>query len=151
MQQQSLIEKYIANNFFGNHLGMDFTILSAGEIDYRLKIKKEHLATPNAAHGGVIAALVDAALGVCGLSCVYEENKVVSTVEYKVNFLSPAFLHDDLVAKSKVLQKGKRLLIIECEVYCVNRNNVLIAKGLGTFNAYDAGKAGYETNISESI
>jgi len=143
MQTPGLIEKYIANNFFGNLLGMDFKIVSEGTVEYFLTIRQEHLATPHASHGGVIAALVDAALGVAGLSAVYKENKVVSTVEYKLNFLSPALLNDQLVAKAKVEQQGKRLLIISCDVVCINRKNKMIAKALGTFNAYDAGKAGY--------
>jgi uncharacterized protein (TIGR00369 family) len=138
-----LIEKYIENNHFGKLLGMDFKIIAEGEIEYSLTIKKEHLATPHASHGGVVAALVDAALGVAGLSLVHKENKVVSTVEYKLNFLSPAFTGDLLVAKAKVDQQGKRLLIISCDVICSNRENKMIAKAMGTFNAYDAAKAGY--------
>lgn len=142
-EEKTLIERYVANNFFGKLIGMDFKIVEEGKIDYFITIKKEHLATPHAAHGGVIAALVDGALGVAGLSSVYKENKVVSTVEYKTNFLAPAFLNDQLVAKGKVEQKGNRLLIISCDVFCVNRENKLIAKALGTFNTYDALKAGY--------
>lgn len=140
---KTLIEKYIENNHFGKLIGMDFTIVSEGIVEYHLKISKNHLATPNAAHGGLISSLVDAALGVSGLSAVYKENKVVSTVEYKINFLSPAFLNDELKAIAEVEQKGKRLLIICCDVFAVNRNNTLIAKAIGTFNSYDASKAGY--------
>ncbi len=139
----SLIDKYRLQNQFGRLIGMDFTIIKAGEVDYKLTLVEKHLATPNAAHGGLISSLVDAALGVAGLSAVYGENKVVSTVEYKLNFLNPALLNDELLAKAKVEQKGKRLLIISCDVYAVNRNNLLIAKALGTFNSYDATKAGY--------
>jgi uncharacterized protein (TIGR00369 family) len=140
---ETLVDKYIANNHFGKLLGMDFKILAAGLVEYYLTIKTDHLATPHAAHGGVIATLVDAALGVAGLSIVHIENKVVSTVEYKTNFMSPAFLNDTLVATGRVEQKGKRILIISCDVVASNRNNTLIAKALGTFNAYPAEKAGY--------
>ncbi len=138
-----LIEKYIANNLFGKLIGMNFIILSKGHVEYKLTVNMNHLATPKAAHGGLISALVDGALGVAGLSAVSEENKVVSTVEYKINFLSPALLNDQLIAIAKTEQQGKRLLIISCDVYVSNRNNQLIAKALGTFNAYDASKAGY--------
>jgi uncharacterized protein (TIGR00369 family) len=141
--QNTLIEKYIQDNHFGKLLGMDFKIISDGEIEYFLDINKDHLATPQAAHGGAISALVDAALGVAGLSAVYKENKVVSTVEYKINFLAPACINDKLVAKAKVEQQGKRLLIISCDVVCSSRENKIIAKALGTFNAYDASRAGY--------
>ncbi|MBA2612226.1 MAG: PaaI family thioesterase [Bacteroidetes bacterium] len=143
MSEKTLIERYIENNFFGKFIGMDFKIISEGLVEYSLVIKKEHLSTPNAAHGGVTSALIDGALGVAGLSCVYKENKVVSTIEYKLNFLSPALLGDHLIAKAKVEQKGKRILIITCDVFCSNRENKLLAKSLGTFNAYDASRAGY--------
>lgn len=142
--EKTLIEKYIENNYFGKLLGMHFKILSEGEVDYFITIKKDHLATPNAAHGGVINALIDGALGVAGLSSVYKENKVVSTIEYKSNFLAPAFLNDKLIAKAKVEQKGKHILVISCDVFCANRENKLLAKALGTFNTYDAEKAGYK-------
>lgn len=143
MPEKTLIEKYVDNNFFGRLVGMHFTIISDGVVEYRVKISEQHLATPNAAHGGVINALIDAALGVAGLSAVYKDNKVVSTVEYKTNFMAPALLNDELVAKAKVEQQGKRILIVSCDVFCENRKNKLIAKALGTFNAYDASKAGY--------
>lgn len=138
-----LLEKYIENNLFGKLIGMDFEIVSEGNVNYYLTITQNHLATPHAAHGGVISSLVDGALGVAGLSCVYKENKVVSTIEYKINFLSPVHLNDKLVAKAKVEQKGNRILIISCEVFCINRSNSFLAKALGTFNAYSAEKAGY--------
>lgn len=167
----SLIDKYIANNKFGESLGMHFNILSDGEIEYHLKITEQHLATPLSAHGGVISALADAALGVCALSGVYKENKVVSTVEFKINFLAPALVNDELIAHAKILQKGKRILIVECTIFSnhlphalreyprnegegeknppvdLAKQNTgegkLIAKAIGTFNAYDATKAGY--------
>lgn len=141
--ENKLIEKYIKQNHFGKLIGMHFEIISEGRISYFLKVKKEHLATPKAAHGGLVASLADAALGVCGLSAVHNENKVVSTVEYKINYLSPALYKDELRADAEVLKKGSRLLIIECTIRATNRNNEIVAKAIGTFNAYDAAKAGY--------
>jgi uncharacterized protein (TIGR00369 family) len=143
INQHTLIQKYIQSNLFGKQLGMHFNIVNAGLVEYTLTITNHHLATPNAVHGGVISALIDAALGVSALSSVCEENKVVSTIEYKTNFLAPALLNDTLVALGKVEQKGKRILIVSCDVFCTNRQNKLIAKALGTFNCYDAVKAGY--------
>ena len=102
-----------------------------------------HMATPFSAHGGVISALIDSGLGVAALSAVYKENKAVSTIEFKLNYLAPALLNDRLVAKAKVEQKGKRILVVSCDVFCLNRENKILAKAIGTFNAYDALKAGY--------
>lgn len=139
----TLIEQYIANNHFGKTLGMDFKIIEPGLVHYYLTIKKEHLSTPKAAHGGVISAFMDGLLGVTGLSALEKENKVVSTVEYKINFLSPALLDDELIGIGKVEQKGNRLIIVSGDIICPERNNIIIAKAMGTFNTYPAEKAGY--------
>lgn len=139
----NLIEQYIQHNHFGRTLGMDFTIIQPGLVHYRLTIKTEHLSTPKAAHGGVISGFMDGLLGVTGLSAVAHEHKVVSTVEYKINFLSPALPGDELLGIGKVEQQGKRLIVISGDIVCPARNNCVIAKAIGTFNAYPAEKAGF--------
>lgn len=140
----TIIEQYIINNHFGKTLGMNFKIVEPGLVHYFIKIDKEHLATPLAAHGGVISALMDGLLGVAALSVSAQENKVVSTVEFKINFLAPALLDDELIGIGKVEQQGKRLIISSGDIICPKRDNVLIAKAIGTFNAYPAEKAGFK-------
>ena len=139
----TLIEQYIAQNNFGKTLGMDFKILEPGFVHYFLTIMSEHLATPKAAHGGVISALMDGLFGVTALSVSALENKIISTVEFKINFLAPALLDDELIGIGKMEQKGNRLIIVSGDIICPNRNNIVIAKALGTFNSYPAEKAGY--------
>lgn len=139
---KDLIAAYNQYNLFGPELGMGYTIVKPGLVEYRLKIAQRHLATPGAAHGGVISALMDAVLGVAGLSAVHTEGKVVSTVEFKINFLGPALLNDELLGTGRVEQQGKRILVISGDIVAANRNNAFIAKALGTFNAYPAEKAG---------
>jgi uncharacterized protein (TIGR00369 family) len=137
-----LISKYIESNNYGRLLGMDFTIADDGKVEYRMTVSDSLLATPHAAHGGAIGSLIDGAMGVAALSAVHKQNKVVSTVEYKINFLSPALAGDALVAVATVEARGKKLVVVSCEVRCDAREAV-IAKALGTFNSYDAERAGY--------
>ena len=140
----TLIEQYNLHNDFGKTIEMNFDIIEPGTVHYFLTIKQKHLATPLAAHGGVISSLMDGLLGVAALSVVENENKIVSTIEFKINFLSPAFIHDKLQGVGKVEQKGNRLIIVSGDIFCVNRGNILIAKAIGTFNAYPAEKAGFK-------
>jgi uncharacterized protein (TIGR00369 family) len=135
-----LIEKYASQNHFGYLLGMEFQILSPGEIEYRLKIEEKHLATPIAAHGGVIASLVDASLGIACLSKVALLDKVVSTIEFSLKFHKPAVLGAELVAQARVISAGNRILVSETKIY---DGVTLIASASGTFNAYPKEKAGY--------
>jgi len=139
----TLIEQYNMHNEFGKTIGMNFEIIEPGLVHYYLTIKQKHLATPLSAHGGVISALMDGLLGVTALSVVEKENKIISTIEFKINFLSPAFLHDNLIGIGKMEKKGNHLIIVSGDIFCVNRENSLITKAMGTFNAYPAEKAGY--------
>ena len=141
MLDHPIILGYIEANNFGRELGMQFNIVNHGEVEYRMPITKKHLATPIAAHGGSISALMDASMGVCALSEVIIENKVVSTVEMKLSFIAPAMLNDTLIAKAKIIKKGKRILFVEGELK--NQNDKLIAISSGTFNAYPMEKAGF--------
>lgn len=141
LNSHDLILKYIGLNNFGKLLGMDFTIIQTGQVEYRMKIKEEHLATPNAAHGGAIAALLDATVGVGALSAVCTDGKVVSTVEMKTTFFAPVYLNDQLIARSDLLKKGNRILFMEATVH--NQNGELVAKASSTLNSYPKEKAGY--------
>lgn len=138
-----ILELYRKHNRFGELMGMDFKVTEPGTVTYFLTIKPEHLATPLAAHGGLISAFMDGIIGVAALSSVSMEKKVVSTIEFKINYLSPALLNDELVGIGKVIQKGNRIIISEGEIKCTNRNDILIAKAIGTFNAYPAEKINF--------
>lgn len=140
----NIIEQYINDNHFGRILGMHFTIPEPGLVHYYLKINESHLSTPRATHGGVISALMDGVLGVAALSKTVADNRIVSTVEFKINYISPSFLGDELFGTGKVESQGKRIIITSGDIVCTNRNNTLIAKAMGTFNAYPLEKAGYK-------
>lgn len=141
LNSHPLLVKYNELNHFGRLIGMDYEIHEPGQLSYFLDVDEQLLATPSALHGGAIAAFCDAILGVGALSFVCQNNKVVSTVEMKVNFLNPALLGDRLIGTSKVIKAGNRLIFMEAQIH--NQAKELIATASGTFNAYPAEKAGY--------
>lgn len=136
-----IIEQYIKWNRFGSFLGMDFKILAPGRVDYTMTITQDHLATPVAAHGGSIAALIDAALGVACLSAVCEAGNVVSTVNLNIHYMKPGMIGDVILARAHVVNQGKRILTTTCEVY--NQKEELIATASATMNAYPVSKLGF--------
>lgn len=136
-----IIISYIQFNEFGKLLGMNFTIQTPGEVVYTMKIQRDFSATPKAAHGGVIASLLDATLGVAALSKVCERQKVVSTIELTVRYHAPVLIKDSLTAFGSILSAGNRIIISEAKVF--NQHNQLVASGTGTFNAYPKEKAGF--------
>ncbi len=144
LNNHPLVQLYIKKNNFGRFLEMEFEISEPGKVHYSMPIHALHLATPLAAHGGAISALMDATMGVCALSRVVEENKVVSTIELKISFISPALENDLLSADANVIKKGNRLLFVEGKIY--NQREELVAMATGTFNAYEPKNAGFNFN-----
>ncbi len=136
-----IVKAYIAHNHFGELLGMDFRADFPGEIEYHMEVHEKHLATPRAAHGGSVSAFMDATMGVCALTQVVQENNVVSTIEMKISFVSPALIGRKLIGTAKTIKKGKRILFVEGQIH--NDEGDLIAIGSGTFNVYPAEKAGF--------
>jgi acyl-CoA thioesterase len=139
MLKNELLERYKQTNNFRETLGMELGLIEKGSATYNLTVRKKHLATPIAAHGGVVAALVDATMGVTALSVVVESDRVVSTVELKVSYLKPVLEGDQLKCIGEVLNIGNRLIYVECSI--INQKEQLVARANGTFNAYPASKA----------
>ena len=135
----NILDIYNKYNNFGRLFDMNHKVVAPGYIEYNMVVKEEHLATPTAMHGGAMAGFMDGVLGVAALSAVEAENKAVSTIEFKINYLSAVFLEDKLKGIGTVLRKGKRILLAEGKIY--NQNNELVATATGTFNAYSFEKS----------
>jgi len=136
---EDLIQIYNEVNNFGREHHLELNIIEEGLIHYKMVVEEKHLATPTAAHGGAIAAFMDAVIGVAALSAVHKENKLVSTIEFKINFFKPALLGDVLTGVGKVDKKGASIVFTTGEIF--NQKNELVAKAIGTLNAYPFSKS----------
>jgi uncharacterized protein (TIGR00369 family) len=65
-------------------------------------------------HGGIICDIADAAMGMAYASLLRADESF-TTVELKINFLRP-FWSGRLVAKGKVIKKGRTMGLLECRV-----------------------------------
>ena len=136
----SILEKYNAVNTFGKLIGLKLRVIEPGHVEYKMTITEDHLSNPFAAHGGAVSAMMDGILGVAALSLAVEEKKLVSTVEFKINYFAPVEKGDQLVGRGKVIFKGNRLFSSEGKIYCSNKDESLVCSGIGTFNSYPAEK-----------
>lgn len=138
--ESQLLALYNETNQFGKLNGMELLSYSDGEIEYVMTIKQIHLATPIAAHGGVLAAYMDGVMGVAALTSSAKNLCLVSTVEFKINYLKPVILGDVLTGKGSVISAGKRIIIAKGEIF--NQKGELVSIATGTFNAYPYQKSG---------
>jgi uncharacterized protein (TIGR00369 family) len=138
----SMVAVYNQINHYGRSNGMELTVPVPGEADYRMTINEEHLSSPHTCHGGVLAGLMDSALGAAALTLAFTTQEFVSTVEFKMNFLHPVRLHDQLIARGRVDHAGNTLIVSSCVIYRVaeGQADLAVARGLGTFNRYPADK-----------
>ena len=114
--REILIKVYNQTNNYGNVQGMELLKFEEDGILYRMEIKDSHLATPTTAHGGVIAGYMDGILGVAALYVSSENGNLVSTVEFKINYISPVRKGDVLLGKGWIISKGKRIIVAHGEI-----------------------------------
>ena len=118
---------------FDSHLGMDLTVHAPGNITYMLKIETHHLASPDACHGGVIAAFMDSVLGVTALSWAVSKENSCATVEFKINYLTRVRPGDILEGTGGIDFTGSKLIVTTGKII-EKKTGRLVAKGLGTFS-----------------
>jgi uncharacterized protein (TIGR00369 family) len=139
----ALVAHYNRINLYGQANGMTLSVPAPGQAEYRMLIQEAHLSSPGTAHGGVLAGLMDATLGAAALTQAFTEGDLVSTVEFKINYLRPVHLADELRAVAKVEHAGKSIIVVSGTIYrhtADPSDSAAVAQGLGTFNRYPATK-----------
>ncbi|GAB3638399.1 hypothetical protein GCM10027422_39890 [Hymenobacter arcticus] len=138
----TLVAHYNRINRYGQANGMALTVPAPGQAEYRMIIQDEHLSSPGTAHGGVLAGLMDAALGAAALTLAFTDGDLVSTIEFKINYLRPVHLGNELLAVARVEHTGKSIMVVSGTIYqhAAEGTGPAVAQGLGTFNRYPASK-----------
>ena len=98
--------------------GTGHVLLDAGE---------DHLNQRGTVHGGVLASMIDVAMGTA-VSSAGGESPV--TVSLTVTYLEPG-RPGRLEARARVRKRGKRLIVVEAEVV---QDEDVVADGLATFS-----------------
>jgi acyl-CoA thioesterase len=92
----------------------------------------DKLLNPNGViHGGVLYSMADTGMG-RALHSALDDGEISATIEIKITYLRPAGRHD-LTCKSSILKKGKRIAMLESEVFA---NGELVAKAAGSFAVF---------------
>ncbi len=139
-------ELYEAFNHFDRLMGLELTEKGPGDIEYRLVVQQQHLSSPGVGHGGVVAAMMDAVIGTTALSQVFHERKLVSTIEFKINYFKPTIEDDVLIGTGKIEFHGKSIISCSGEII-KQESGELVSKALGTFNIYPMEKRGLKLDF----
>lgn len=134
MTPEQFYHLFRSMNHFDQDNGASFVIHGPGKIEYRMTVAAKHTSSPGVAHGAALAGLMDCVLGMTALSLALPDGNLVSTVEFKVNFIRPGKLGEELIGTGAIDYKGKSLIIASGSLH--TSSGELVAKGLGTFNVY---------------
>jgi uncharacterized protein (TIGR00369 family) len=95
-------------------LGAELTQVKPGEVHIEVPHLTANTQQHGYMHGGAVTSIVDSACGYAALSLMPPGQEVV-TVEFKVNFLSPA-KGERFVAVGRVVKPGRTLTVCTGEV-----------------------------------
>ena len=102
-----------------------------GRARLQLEAGEEHLNPAGTVHGGVLATLVDAAMGTA-VGQAGEEEETAVTVSLTVTYLKPG-KPGRIVAQSELRKKGACLSVVEADVVQEETGDT-IAHAVGTFS-----------------
>lgn len=119
---------------FITYCGYETEVIRRGYFQSRVEIRDHHRQQDGFIHAGVMATMADHTAGYAAFTTVPEEFQIL-TVEFKVNFLRPAY-GSSLVCRSRVIREGSQIIISESEVSDRREGEeTLVAKALVTLMA----------------
>ena len=105
--------------FMKHNGGLLFKTISENQYEFKTTIKENHLNAAGIAHGGFIAAFVDAGAG-SAAHRVADQNPCV-TISLELKFISAINLGQELVGNTKVQKKTKSMVFLTCELTTANK------------------------------
>jgi len=118
---------------FNQYLGMELTRRESGESEITLELGPQHLNRRGVAHGGVISALLDSALGAAVISSIPQEWWCATTA-LSVNFIGGA-TQGKLRGLGRVTRRGTRVAFASGEIR--SESDELIATAQGSWHLWN--------------
>lgn len=100
---------------FIQEIGLKFAECGPGWCETELEVAKRHMQHSGVVHAGVMATMADNTAGAAAYTLVPAGVNVL-TVEFKINLLRPG-VGERLRCRAEVLKPGRRLTIVESEVF----------------------------------
>ena len=127
----------IKPGFMKHNGGLLFKTISEKEYQFKTIIKENHLNAAGIAHGGFIAAVVDAGAGTAAHRAANNEPCVTISLELK--FISAIKLGQELFGRTKIQKKTKSMIFLTCEL---SASNKIVATASGVWKILKLSGAG---------
>ena len=126
---EALIRERIRSSAFASWMGISVVRMGDGESELRLDLQPHHLNPGGIVHGGVIATLLDACIGLALRTKLGMSSNHV-TVDLHVNYLSPSRT-GVIVGRGRAVRVGDRISHGEGEL--TSESGVVVARGTANF------------------
>lgn len=95
-------------------LNPDILAVAEGAMTLRYSVREEMTNPMGQLHGGISAAIIDDAIG-CTL---YADAHLpgYTTISNYIDYLLPAKLGEKVIARTRVIKKGNRIVNAKCEI-----------------------------------
>ena len=100
---------------FVTFCGIRLAKITKGYLESKVYIKEHHRTQDNFIHAGLIATMSDHTAGYAAYTLVPENIRIL-TVEFKINFLRPAY-GSALACCSEIINAGKQIIVAQSSVY----------------------------------
>ncbi len=101
------------------------TEVEEGEVTMEFMVREEMANPVGLLHGGVENAIIDDAIGIAVLTL--GQRTFFMSVNLAVDYLGRAEVGETVIARARVLRRGRRVLNAQCEL--VNGDGAVIARG----------------------
>ena len=138
LKRFQFLKKDYSRGFIAD-VGYEAINFERGRLESQLKIRNRHRQQDHYIHAGVIATMADHTAGYAAFSLVPVDHRIL-TIEFKINFLDPAYGHV-LVCRSRILREGGQILVGESEVFDQRPDGeALVAKAIVTLRSIHQSK-----------
>ena len=125
------VAKSFESQAFMKTIGAKLDSVDDGRVVISVELKPSMMQQHGFGHAGVTFSIGDSAAGYAALTKM-GKNQEVLTSEMKIHLMSPAD-GKTLKAVGSVLKAGKRLIVVQSNIYSVgDKNEKLVATMLGT-------------------
>jgi len=100
--------------------------VTEGSLTFQYTVRHEMTNPFGTLHGGIIAAMIDDAIGATLIS--YGEPNFYVSINLVVDYLASAREGDIILAQTAITKKGNQVVNAQCEIWNADRTK-LIAKG----------------------
>ena len=128
---QAVLDRWNACGWY-RLTGLD--VLQADDTGSRflMHVGEDHLQAYGTAHGGSVAGLLDAAMGLAIIARL-DPGEGCATIEMKVNFTAPV-MPGEVTATGQVITLGRRVVVARADA--INPDGRIAATALGTFSRF---------------